>query len=188
MDYHLRMDALVAAVVAKGYEISNYTTALSYTPQSKVWAMTMDLRDKEYNDVRTIRRSCSPEDFDNNWDSFAAEILIMPTLVEWKRGQFREKMLQLAEESEALGFALEYGAMLRATAEKMASNAITGPTGEEWRTHTPGDPCPATGHVEVRLRGGALSDGDAWDYTWESFDNSHAEIIAWRPVIAVAAV
>jgi hypothetical protein len=107
--------------------------------------------------------------------------LALPTLVEWKRAKFREKLVAMGEEAEELEIGIEYAALLKATAERLASNALTGPRGE-WTPHTPDDPMPtsADAELEVGLRNGQFLRDKAERFNWDRVLKSDYAILAWR--------
>ena len=47
------------------------------------------------------------------------------SLADYMRGRFRQKLVDMADEAERLGFALEFVEVLRATSLKLATNALT---------------------------------------------------------------
>jgi hypothetical protein len=51
----------------------------------------------------------------------------LPTMTEHMKGKFRQKLANLTAEAEDLEIGLEYVAMLRATAKKLAENALPAP-------------------------------------------------------------
>lgn len=56
-----------------------------------------------------------------------AEVLAQPEARDWKRAKWRERLAQMVEDGEALGFAVEYVQALRDTADALAENALPRP-------------------------------------------------------------
>ena len=88
--------------------------------------------DSEYNsdwrveDNINIKESCSGiDDLIECKNRFISRINAHQTLHDYVRNRYRQRLVDLVDEGERLGFALEYVEVLRATAKKLASNALT---------------------------------------------------------------
>jgi len=73
-----------------------------------------------------IKESCANiDDLNACRERFLNRVLAHATIAEYMQGRFRQKLVDLAEEGERLGFALEYVEVLRSTSKALASNALT---------------------------------------------------------------
>jgi hypothetical protein len=87
-------------------------------PSSDGWEYTQNVKVEEHAEY---------DDFDALIARVQARIRDLPKLEDHLRGLWRQKLADLTEEGEALGFALEYTEMLKATARALAENALTAP-------------------------------------------------------------
>jgi hypothetical protein len=111
---------LQAYAVDKGWEISQYTNVLEISGTGDL-RLTMSFTDSEY-DTKSHTVYTMGE-----FHLLKAWVYAMPTMKEHMRGKFRQKLADMVTEAEDLEIGLEYVAMLKATAEKLASNALSAP-------------------------------------------------------------
>jgi hypothetical protein len=73
----------------------------------------------------TIKESCSRlEDVRGCMNRFHDAVARHPSIDDYMRGRYRQRLVDLAAEGERLGFALEYVEVLRSTAKALATNAL----------------------------------------------------------------
>ena len=79
-----------------------------------------------YEDIRCTEKG-SADELRELFSRFRARVASVLPVSDVLRGRWRQKLADLTEEGENLGFALEYVEMLRATAAKLAENALPAP-------------------------------------------------------------
>lgn len=112
---------------ALGYKYS-YGKSVEYDVTDSCFKVHARVADDDYTPLPGMSTTLPVDDKKARLraiSELASAVLALPTLVEYKRSKWREEMLVLAEKGEALNIGFEYTAMLRATAEKLATNIIT---------------------------------------------------------------
>ena len=83
-----------------------------------------------YEDIRCTEKG-SADELRELFSRFRARVASVLPASDVLRGRWRQKLADLTEEGENLGFALEYVEMLRATAAKLAENALPAPNARD---------------------------------------------------------
>lgn len=84
-----------------------------------------------YEDYIKIKESADVGEHEEALCRFTANVFAVETLADTLHGMWRQKLADLAAEGEELGFALEYVEVLRATAKRLAENALPAPIDDE---------------------------------------------------------
>jgi len=74
----------------------------------------------------TIKEQCKgTADLRACMNRFTTAVMTHLSIDDYMRGRYMQKLVDLAEEGERLGFAMEYVEVLRSTAKALATNALT---------------------------------------------------------------
>lgn len=126
--------ALRALVVFKGYGIG-YMDNIQMDGSSRYVKMRIHVLDKNSDQVRifSLMESCNTygqfdRKIDAKMEAMANEIIAMPPHDDYMRGLWLGKLKVLASEGESLNMGMEYTEMLRATAERLATNILPAPS------------------------------------------------------------
>jgi hypothetical protein len=114
-------------MVAKGFQRS-YSSMIECRHGENV-KLTVMFNDDEYN-TRSIRATA----IENTYDGIIVALMSVVSDVDAHpdanvdaRDKFRQKLADLTTEAELLDVGMEYIAMLKATAQRLASNALAAP-------------------------------------------------------------
>jgi hypothetical protein len=117
----------------KGYECNNYYAFFAIrgngvcTFRTNLSAPYSSPFYDKFGDAVEIAETGPAENVNETFSRFLEAVHAHPSITHYMQGKWRQKLADLTEEGEALGFAMEYVEMLRATAKKLAGNALAVP-------------------------------------------------------------
>lgn len=130
------LDQLNTSLTDKGLRNRAYINQMTYDCHSRFtfsfhlcplspnpdWESECDIRITEY--------CYSVDELPATLAALWTKVQEVRTYREIQQGRYRQKLIDLAEEGEALGFALEFTEVLRTSAKAMAENALEAPSNQ----------------------------------------------------------
>lgn len=121
------IDAMWHLLTAKGYK-HGYASDMTYQQDhGGDVKLYVQAKSKDYEDAHTFKWTGSVINLAAGLREIATSVLNVPEHDDWKRAQFQAKLRAMVDEAETLNIGIEYSRMLKATADKLATNVLSAP-------------------------------------------------------------